>query len=229
MKQIWFMPWAGLGEFTVGPVTFWPFPRMANERVGDHQLRRYFEKYFRRYVDHTGSPVDTVTVCSHRSTDLEELRPDDAAEVRAAVDAVIFSAISSATKAGVCADNRTIAPPSADRYQLLRQNLSANDDFISVTAGNARSICKVDDLTFQEPWCLGGGFGLPSRRLIAGFNDSFSLPQQDRERLFRSLEWFRLAHTHVRSLQSGHDGDCFRDLVGSGEVPQKEGVGRLQA
>lgn len=198
--QVWFMPWAGLGRtFTIGPVTFWPFPSMAEARIRDQPVREHLDRYFRCYVDHSGKTVDTITVCSHESVELRRIEPNEpeAVELRGVVDALLFSVICSATKAAVCADNKTMAPPSADRYQLLRQNFTPGDEYLAVTAGSAHHIGKIPQVTFQEPWCLGGGFGYPPNKLIQGFQAVFdaSFPSGARQRLFRSLEWFRLAHT----------------------------------
>jgi hypothetical protein len=226
MEEIWFMPWAGLGELKIGPVAFWPFSRMAGGKVRDQQVRERLERYFQRYVDHAGSPVDTVTVCSHDSANLESLEPDAAKEVRAAADALIFSIICPATKAGVCADNRTMAPPSADRYQLLRRNPFPDDDHISVASGRSLHICRIDDVAFQQPWWLGGGFGVPNARLTAAFDKSFGVLGRERTRLFQSLEWFRLAHTQYDQVSEASKvvmmATAFEILLGAGKSRKKK-------
>jgi hypothetical protein len=56
---------------------------------------------------------------------------------------------------------------------------------------------RIGDLVFPQPWHLGGAFGVPDSELIEGWGKVFqtSFPFEIRERLFRSLEWFRLSHT----------------------------------
>lgn len=197
--QACFMPWASVEkEIKLGPVTFWPFSTQAMERVGDKATREHLGKCFRRYIDHQGRPVSTVTVCSHGTSDFRQLTPVEVAETRAAVDALIFSIICPATKVAVCANNESMGPPGAERYQLFVQNFRPGDDHVAVRAGSALSGgWKISDISFQQPWGLGGVFGLPNSELLGGFSNLFdtAFPVDARERLLRSLEWFRFAHT----------------------------------
>lgn len=199
LSQVWFMPWAGLNkELHVGPVIFWPFTAMAANKIKEPSVREQLQRYFGCYVDHHGRPVSTVTICSYGTVNFRKLRRTQANAVRAAVDALIYSVVSPNVKVAVSANNRSMGPPSADRYQLLAQNLISGDDHIAVRAGNLVSGgWKIGELVFPQPWHLGGAFGAPDGELIEGWGKLFatSFPSEIRERLFRSLEWFRLSHT----------------------------------
>ena len=116
---------------------------------------------------------------------------------------LVFSAICPMTKSAVCADNRSISPPSADRYQLMGQNFIPGDDHITVQSGNTlHGGWKIGRITFPQPWHLGGNFGVPRDELIQGFDKAFAkdFPSPIRDRWFRSLEWFRLAHTETDEI-----------------------------
>jgi hypothetical protein len=64
--QISFLPWFELLEsITLGPINFWPFPRMAEANFKDKDIKTHLERYFRSYVDYQGSPVKGLTVCYH--------------------------------------------------------------------------------------------------------------------------------------------------------------------
>ena len=54
------------------------------------------------------------------------------------------------------------------------------------------------------PWYLGGSFGSPNDAIIQEFDRTFrkSIPEDFRDRLFRALEWFRLAHTEPDKVSS---------------------------
>jgi len=196
--QVSFMPWAGIEkEIKLGPVTFWPFSTQASERVGDKAIREHLERNFRCYVDHKGNPINTVTVCSHGLSDFRQLSPVEADETRAAVDALIFSIVCRATNATVCANNKSMGPPSAERYQLITQNFRPGEDDIAVRAGSVLSGgWKIGEIFFPMPWSTGGAFASPDSRVLEAFSKTpeSGFLVEGKERLFRSLEWFRLAH-----------------------------------
>jgi Apea-like HEPN len=191
------MPWAGLNkELKLGPITFWPFSA-ARTYVTDETLREQLERYFRCYIDHRGQPVKSVTIASHEAVDFRELGQQESSETRAAVDALLFSTICPTTKAAVCGNNNTMGPPSAERYEMLAQNFNLGDDHVAVRAGSVLSGgWKIGEISFPMPWSLGGSFGTPDSELVTGFSKIFdsTFPLDVKERLLRSLEWFRFAH-----------------------------------
>jgi hypothetical protein len=197
--QIWFMPWAGLtSELQMGSITFWPYETAAKTKISDKSVRDHLDRYFACYVDHKGRPVETIAVCSHGIADFRQFTDTESLETRSAVDALIFSIISSGMKNAVCIDNRTMGPPSADRYQLLVQNFQPGSDDISVHAGSLRSGgWKLGEISFSKPWHMGGSSDRPDQELVQGFDKTFKkrFPSNLRSRLLRSLEWFRYAHT----------------------------------
>lgn len=203
-NQISFMPWAGLNKaVTLGPVTFWPYRSEAESRITDPDLRSYLDKYFESYVDNKGQPVDTITVCSYGTINFLELNDKEFDELRNCCDALLFSVIAPQTKNAVCANNNSFGPPSSDAFVLITQNFQMNDDYVNVRAGSLLSAgWRIGEVTFPRPWSMGGCFGAPDRDLVMGFGKCFSLgfPQDIKERLFRSLEWFRLAHTESEQI-----------------------------
>ena len=196
--QVSFMPWAELdGETKLGPITFWPFCTQAGDRILDNAIRVHLERYFRCYVDHQGRPVETVTICSHGPADFRQLSANEARGIRAAVDALIFTIICPATKAAVCANNNSMGPPSAERYQLITQNFRPGDDHIAVQAGSLLSGgWRMGQISFPRPWSTGGAFESPDSHLLEGFSKFFEseFTGEVKERVLRSLEWFRFAH-----------------------------------
>ncbi|MBA7545069.1 hypothetical protein ES705_37431 [subsurface metagenome] len=57
---------------------------------------------------------------------------------------------------------------------------------------------KIGEIIFSQSWEASGLFAIPETRLIEGFDRLFSMDSLKdlRERIFRSLEWFRIAHTN---------------------------------
>lgn len=203
--QVSFLPWFELVEsITLGPVNFWPFPKMAEEMVKDRNIRTHLEKYFSSYVDHRGAPVKGLTVCHHGTPDFRSLSDIEYKVLRNAVDALVFSYISLGVKAAVCANNRSMGPPSADVFQLVSQNFQLGSDDIAVQAGSVTHVWIISEIIFPKPWSTGGVFGSFDDKLLKGFNGCFSpeFPADVRERLFRSLEWFRMAHIEAEDVSN---------------------------
>lgn len=202
--QISFMPWAGLrNSITLGPLTFWTYSREAGNKINDPTLRGYLDRYLESYVDNKGESVDTVTVCSHGKSDFRILNDSEYQELRNCADALIFSVIASQGRNAVCANNRNFGPPSSDAFELVTQNFKMDNDYVHVRAGSLTSGgWKIGEITFSRPWTMGGSFGRPNEELISAFSKCFSIefPKDIRERLFRSLEWFRLAHTESEQM-----------------------------
>lgn len=57
---------------------------------------------------------------------------------------------------------------------------------------------KIGEIKFPKPWEANGMFAILETRLIDGFDRLFSMDSLKdlRERIFKSLEWFRIAHTN---------------------------------
>lgn len=202
--QISFMPWAGLNKsITLGPVSFWPYSKEAESKINEPTIRNYIGRYLKSYVDNRGKSVDTITICSHGKSDFRILNDVEFQELRNCTDALIFSVIASQGKNAVCANNRNFGPPSSDAFELVTQNFNMANDYVHVKAGSLTSGgWKIGEITFSKPWSMGGSFGKPNEELISAFNKCFSsqFPKDIRERLFRSLEWFRLAHTESEQI-----------------------------
>ena len=195
------MPWAGLRqEVKMGPVRFWPWDE---KRVPDPNIRQLLKRYFKCFVDHHGDPVKTITICSYGEQDFELLEQCEYNELRAAIDVLIFSIIAPQTRLAVCGNTSSAGPPTTDRYQVIGQQLRPGDPNIYIKAGSSLSVDEMDDVHISQPWCLGGSFRIgPDEELVRAFDRIFnqSFPSIIRERIFRSLEWFRFAHTEAEQI-----------------------------
>ena len=202
--QISFMPWAGLkNSITLGPVSFWPYSKEANSKINDPKVKNYLDRYLESYVDNRGESVDTITVCSHGKNNFRTLNDIEFQELRNCTDALVFSVIAPQGKNAVCANNRNFGPPSSDAFELVTQNFNIDNDYVHVRAGSLTSGgWKIGEITFSKPWTMGGSFDNPNEELIDAFSRCFTkgFPKDIRERLFRSLEWFRLAHTESEQI-----------------------------
>ena len=193
-NEVLFMPWADVGKPTgVGSITFTPWQEVT---VGDKSVRRYLEKYFSRHVDPCGNPVRTIAIVSEQSPDFRPVSVESLERVRHAADALFFSTYCPTVLAAVTSGNNNLAPPTADRYQLVLQRFSLADQAIAVRVGGKVSVGQIRRMNIIRPWDVGGSMGFPDEELLAGFGKMLdgSCSPDNRERIFRSLEWFRHAH-----------------------------------
>jgi len=205
--QIWFMPWADIeSEIKIGNITFWPFREDTKGRIKDQRILKYLENYFQSYVDLNGKPVKTIAVCTHGLCDFRTLNETEIREMCDAHNARVFSKIAPSIKNGVIGKNkRSMGPPSSDCYNLLTQNFDpASDNFAlrcgSITYGGY----KIGELTFVKPPFCGGNFPAINDNLLSALDRLALSSDSDlialRERMFRSMEWFRLAHSEYANV-----------------------------
>ncbi len=196
------LPWAGLKEDTiVGPVTFWPWD---SSRVQDEDAKTQLERFFNIFVDHYGKVVNTITICSHGKADFRVMEEKEYKELQSAINVLVFSAICPQVKRGVCSNNDSIAPPNAEHYDFFGQKFKIpNDRFVAVNTRSSMNLEDIDKVHISRPWGVSGPWGAtPDKELLSAFDKLFDgdVPPEMRQRLFRSLEWFRLAHTEANNV-----------------------------
>lgn len=202
-----YMPWANLKEeFSVGPVSFWPFYEKADERVPDAKVRSDLTRFFETFVDYVGKPVRTVVACSCGDVSFRRFSDEERGAISAAVDCLAFAAITTGVKGAVCANNCSMAPPSADRFDLCARWIWPIQDGVVIRTENSTNIWSDGKYKITRPVSLGGSLASTYGSLLQGLSGVFAppFPNEVRERLFRSLEWFRFAHTESTSVSWLH-------------------------
>jgi hypothetical protein len=197
------LPWAGLKQnIQVGPVTFWPWDP---SKIQDNDIKNQLEHVFKIFVDHYGKTVNTVTICSHGKPDFHILADEKGYnELQAARNILAFSSICPEVKQGVCSNNNSIAPQNSECFDLFVQKFKIPDDCSVVVSTRSSLNCEaIDKVHISMPWGVSNFWGSnPNDELIGAFDKVFddSFSSETRERLFRSLEWFRLAHTEAKNV-----------------------------
>ena len=198
--QACFLPWFKINEITkIGPITFWPYYVNDTQKNIDPIIKKHLDKYFKYYIDHKGNKVDTISICSYGKLDFHIFTDKEYLDLRKAVDALIFSTIAPQIKRVICTHNRSFGISNSDLFELITCNFYPGDDLIAVVAGGIISGgWKIGEIEFSQSWEANGKFAIPETRLVEGFDKLFSMDSLKdlRERIFRSLEWFRIAHTN---------------------------------
>jgi len=193
--QVFFLPWYKVEKsITIGPVTLWSYEE-ADSRIKDKEIRQWLDRYFKAYVDNTGKPVGTITVCSTKDDFVS--RDNDFHNIRDAINCLIFAAIIPQTLNGVGSDNNSLAPPTSDLFELVNQRFVPDNDYIAVSTGSVFSGgLKIGQVFFSRPWAIGSLLISIDGEILDGLNKCFYLDTSEdlRLRILRSLEWFRMAH-----------------------------------
>lgn len=191
------LPWIGFKkDVKVGPITFWPWD---SSKIQDKDIRNQLDHFFKIFVDHYGKAANMVAICSHGEPYFRMLTEKEYNELLAAINILVFSSICPGVKRGVCSKNNSIAPPSAEHFDIFHQTFTIPDDqFVVVGTRSSTHWEEINKVHISMPWGVFSQWQTnPNDELIAAFNQVFDdrFPSDVRERLFRSLEWFRLAHT----------------------------------
>jgi hypothetical protein len=195
------LPWAGLRkDIQVGSVTFW---RWDSSKVQDTEIKNQLEHFFKIFVDRHGKTANRVTICSHGKQDFRILDEKEYKELQAAINVLVFSSICPDVKLGVCSNNNSIAPPNAEYFDFFGQKFKIPDDnLVVIGTRSTASFEIIDKVHISMP--LGVNFLSinPNEELLGAFNllfnDNSNL--ELRERIFRSLEWFKFAHTEGNNV-----------------------------
>lgn len=194
-----YMPWADIGdqEISLGPVTIWDYYTHADQKIKDPKIREQLDKILACYVDRDGKPVQSVAMLSHGAVDFRALNDAEKEAIQRAADAFVFAIIYPNTADLIQYNIWTQATPSSDRYQFYMQNFTPGGKYVTVRAGVVSDMMPIASLRFNKPWALGGFRSRPDENLIAAVGRVLdpASPEDDRRRIMRSLEWFRMAHT----------------------------------
>lgn len=204
---IGYLPWADLkDEFRIGPVDFWPFYEEVEQRITDSDLRSELTQFFQTFVDNVGNPVKSVVICSINEINVRRFTSQEYDAMTAAVDCVVFSTIATGVENGVRADNYSMAPPSADRFDLATRWVWPLPDGLVLKTHNSTQFWSHGEYMITQPVVVGGSYLGNYQFLLNGLSKVFDagFPVDVRARLFRALEWFRFAHTESTAVSWMH-------------------------
>lgn len=192
------IPWLALDQpIQVGPVTFWPSAQL-DKRVPDEDVRQHLRSYLACYTTEKGEPLQSVTICENNSCQLAAPSASEMQARRRAVDALLFTAVGKTTASSLGQDNPSMGSPTSERFQLIHQNFRPGSSTMAVESGpNLHGGIPISGVSFPRPWCLGGHFPTFDDLVLPALGRLCESPEHDeqRERVFHALEWFRLAHT----------------------------------
>lgn len=200
-NQVTILPWFSVDKLKVGEVVFWKYD---GSRIKDGAVKDYLDRYVACYVDITGKRQQGIVIASlGDKNNFTVLSPQEHLVVKAARDLICFTAIAPHSLRAVNQDNKSLAPPSSERFQMFSQNFVPGTDDIAFRAGSHTVSLgggwKLDKVRLVAPLYLGGSlFSIDGKILqaLSRLLPSLSNPggEPDELRLFRALEWFRLAH-----------------------------------
>jgi hypothetical protein len=191
--QINFLPWAGITQpITIGPVTITPWATIRTTLATNQ--RQFLDHYFSRYQTTTNHPIQDISIVSITNP-LDDTTPDQQRTIRRAVDALMFTSIAPTLKHAL-AGHAITGIPNSERYALIIQRLSTFTDPIAIETRRMSHIRRVATTTFLEPWETGGTTQA-DQEVLHGLGKLLQSKRNARlrQRIYRTLEWFRLSNT----------------------------------
>lgn len=196
MSEVHFLPWAEIKQhLAVGSVTIAPWADIRTQ-ISDAE-RKFLDLYFRRHITHDGHPVDHIAVAWTGSNPIAALNVPQRVLIRRAIDALIFVAITTTLKTIINTTNTSMGVPHSERFQLVTQVFKDTEPFVAVSSGGTLHGWRLNDIHFCTPWHMGSALYSVNDDLLAALGKLLRRPRgaKQRERIFRALEWFRLAHS----------------------------------
>jgi hypothetical protein len=200
LLRVDFLPWAGLKKsLSIGPVDLWPYYQEATTRVADPQIRAHLDEYFSCWVDQQGIPVDTITVCSHGQVDFRQLMEEADCDIADARNALAFAGLladSLRVLRALSAKHKTWTPAAAEQFRLVTYKFRPGLRELTQMEGGIAAMSDMTGVRLVKPPTILGGPLCFDEWLATGFDNCFprGAMAKVRERLFRALDWFRLAH-----------------------------------
>ena len=91
---VYFLPWLDLRSvLSIGPVTFWPYYLLADERIADRGIKVYLDKLFASFLDRRRNPVRTITICSYDGIDFQLFTQEQFNHLTWAINSLMLAAI----------------------------------------------------------------------------------------------------------------------------------------
>lgn len=194
--DLWFMPWLNLShEVTVGRVRFVPAETII-QSSDDIQLKNHITRVLNCCVNEIGEPVTGVAVCRIGDRPgFPELSQDDMIEIRRAKDALCFAAILQSSCSMICKGDYGIYS-SAQCFDFIRHKASTGSGNFTLHGSNAIAVnCSYKNYRQNRPFGLSGMAPVSTNSIMNALSKLLiSTETSLKDRVFRSLEWARLAH-----------------------------------
>jgi hypothetical protein len=192
--QLHFLPWVTKPiARTIGPVTLTPWQQVREHL--DKAPRAFFDHYFTRYLDHDETPIDEITIASITDDALADITAIQRATIRSSIDALTFASIMPNLHTRVSTGNH-FGTPNSERFQLITQLTNLRPG-IAVSTRGVTHAWGIDDIHFCMPWDAGSTDFRTNDELLNALGTILNNDpgEHTRNRIYRTLEWFRLAHT----------------------------------
>ena len=194
--QVHFLPWAGISKsFLVGSVAIIPWSAARDDISSD--FREYLDRYFSRHLRNDGKAMRDIAIARISPDSIADITPADRTTIRRAVDALAFASTIPPLQTALYTDNTSVGIPNSERFQLITQSFTDTRGGISVASGGGLHAWNIDQIHFCLPWHAGSSWYRTDDQMVDALGRLLIRERgaRQRERIFRAIEWFRLAHT----------------------------------
>jgi hypothetical protein len=195
MPQVNFLPWAGITTpINIGPVTITPWATVRTTIPSN--ARKFLDRYFNRYRTSSNQAVTDISIASIAPNPLQDLTATEHTTIRRAIDAFAFTTIAPTVRRQIATATAT-GIPNSERFDLITQHLTTYTNPITVVTRGMNHIWSIGKISFTEPWEAGGNTNEHDEEVLLGLGKLLSRKRNAhlRDRIFRTIEWFRLSNT----------------------------------
>lgn len=204
MQHSYILPWLNLKEeITIGSVTFKPFDPKNLVEGSNQELIESLHKSMEHFVMQNGKSTDQAAVCFYQNQWIFDQDFQGKQSIREAVDILTFLVISRLNALCFCGNEYMGQPPSSEKFKLATIPVSKDADkkVKAFNKAGVLNICSdVDKFYFDLEPTKHGYRELTtnqySSKLLELFKHLIDSPRNEEiERIFRSLVWFRYSQT----------------------------------
>jgi hypothetical protein len=193
--ELHFLPWAGNTKtITIGPVAITPWTTLRKTLPAP--ARTFLNKYFSRYRTNDNKPIQNISIASIGTNPLQALAKDQHQTIRRAVDALTLTSIIPTLRKRINVGHG-FPTPTSERFQLVIQNVVDYTGRIGIVAAGITHLWSINQIHLTIPWHVGGDTYDTDEALLTALGKLLGAQRHKRlrERIFRTIEWFRLSRT----------------------------------
>lgn len=156
---------------------------------------------FDSYIGKDKNPLSTIFVVHIDGKNFAELEESDFRKIHSSTDILLF-AINSGLIPNVIANNTgNVMLRSSEDFKIQHLVIRENSEFVSINQNGRPYIVKLDakkELDANSLWRCGD----PDKDILTGIENyiNSSISNEQKERMLRSLEWYRFAHMNSYSI-----------------------------
>ncbi|MFC1553389.1 hypothetical protein ACFL7D_02035 [candidate division KSB1 bacterium] len=197
-REIFILPWLELEEsIVIGSIHFSPFSNVQDDLKSSEDIMSLLSQSFLSARSDRMFLLNNITICTHGELNFRKLTSLEVLDIRRAVDILILNYICFNIRSKVCYTGTYDNFPNTNLFEMINIHNSGKDRIVHVldfeTSSTFSSLSK-GEFRCYKPSTVRLGIRSYFPTLTEGFGQCLVQKNRFTDRLFQSLEWFRIAH-----------------------------------